>query len=137
MRPKKHTDSTDQDSYLDPQHWSSVLACSLEPGLCSFFWNRAEKKSALSYPNYPCVELESVISVQKFYTLLKLCTIHVIVTEVPYFIWQAQKIGFMENVPSFLKKCFKPQPWPPVLEQYLEYVKALEFHTDPDYSKLR
>jgi hypothetical protein len=43
----------------------------------------------------------------------------------------------MENVPSFLKKCFKPQPWPPVLEQYLEYVKALEFHTDPDYSKLR
>jgi hypothetical protein len=43
----------------------------------------------------------------------------------------------MANVPSFLKKCFKPHPWPPVLEQYLEYVKALEFHTDPDYSKLR
>jgi hypothetical protein len=43
----------------------------------------------------------------------------------------------MANVPSFLKKCFKPQPWPTVLEQYLEYVKALEFHTDPDYSKLR
>ena len=50
---------------------------------------------------------------------------------------QAQKLGFMENIPSFLKKCFKPHPWPPVLEQYLGYVKSLEFDTDPDYSLLR
>jgi hypothetical protein len=43
----------------------------------------------------------------------------------------------MGNLGDFLKKCFKPGPWPPVLEQYLEYVNSLEFHTDPDYNALR
>ena len=43
----------------------------------------------------------------------------------------------MENIRGLLKKCFKPQPWPEVLEKYLEHVKSMEFETDPDYPKLR
>ena len=38
----------------------------------------------------------------------------------------------MENIIGFLSKCFE-SAYPPVLEQFLEYVKDLEFDTDPDY----
>ena len=38
----------------------------------------------------------------------------------------------MENIIGFLSKCFE-STYPPVLEQFLEYVKDLEFDTDPDY----
>jgi len=50
---------------------------------------------------------------------------------------QSQKIGFMFNVPGFLKRCFKPQAHPKVLEDYLVYTNSLEFDEAPDYSKLR
>lgn len=41
----------------------------------------------------------------------------------------------MENIIGFLSKCFETA-YPPVLEQFLEYVKDLEFDTDPDYEVL-
>ena len=42
----------------------------------------------------------------------------------------------MENIIGFLSKCFE-SAYPPVLEQFLEYVKDLEFDTDPDYEVCR
>ena len=38
----------------------------------------------------------------------------------------------MENIIGFLSKCFEIA-YPPVLEQFLEYIKDLEFDTEPDY----
>merc|ERR1711879_1055760 len=40
-----------------------------------------------------------------------------------------------ENIIGFLSKCFETA-YPPVLEQFLEYVKDLEFDTDPDYEAI-
>ncbi|XP_023322546.1 serine/threonine-protein kinase VRK1 isoform X2 [Eurytemora carolleeae] len=50
---------------------------------------------------------------------------------------QSKKIGFMFNVPGFLKKCFKPEAPPKVLEDFMVYVNSLGFIDAPDYSKLR
>ena len=38
----------------------------------------------------------------------------------------------MDNIIGFLSKCFG-SVYPPVLEQFLEYVKDLDFQSDPDY----
>ena len=43
----------------------------------------------------------------------------------------------MFNVSGFLKKCFKPEEPPKVLEDFMVYVNSLEFTDPPDYSKLR
>lgn len=45
---------------------------------------------------------------------------------------ESSKKAYMENIIGFLSKCFQ-STYPPVLEQFLEYVKDLEFDTDPDY----
>ena len=45
---------------------------------------------------------------------------------------ESSKKAYMENIIGFLSKCFE-SAYPPVLEQFLEYVKDLEFDTDPDY----
>lgn len=50
---------------------------------------------------------------------------------------QAQKNGFLENVETFMIKCFKPEPYPDVLKEYFEYICQLEFKTRPDYKHLR
>ena len=50
---------------------------------------------------------------------------------------QIQKNGFLENVDTFLKKCFKPASYPEVLLKYFDYVCQLEFKAKPDYKKLR
>jgi len=50
---------------------------------------------------------------------------------------QSKKIGYMYNVPGFLKKCFKPDKPPKVLEDFLVYVNSLEFEDAPNYAKLR
>ena len=38
----------------------------------------------------------------------------------------------MDNIIGFLSKCFG-SVYPPVLEQFLGYVKDLDFQSDPDY----
>ena len=38
---------------------------------------------------------------------------------------------------TFLIKCFKPDPYPPVLLKYFQYICELEFKTKPDYKKIR
>ena len=44
----------------------------------------------------------------------------------------------MENVVGFLTKCFgQDTPYPPVLEEYLDYVNDMDFDTDPDYDAVR
>jgi len=50
---------------------------------------------------------------------------------------QAQKNGFLENVETFLVKCFKPAPYPEVLKEFFEYICELEFKTKPDYKMIR
>ena len=50
---------------------------------------------------------------------------------------QTQKNGFLENVETFLKKCFKPDPFPKVLLEYFNYICELEFKSKPDYKKMR
>ena len=50
---------------------------------------------------------------------------------------QTQKNGFLGNVATFLKKCFKPEPYPEVFLEYFNYVCELEFKSKPDYKKLR
>jgi len=57
-------------------------------------------------------------------------------TEDPEYV-QTQKNGFLENVETFLVKCFKPDPFPPVLLKYFQYICELEFKTKPDYKKIR
>ena len=57
-------------------------------------------------------------------------------TEDPQYV-QTQKNGFLGNVPTFLKKCFKPEPYPEVLLEYFNYICELEFKSKPDYKKLR
>lgn len=39
----------------------------------------------------------------------------------------------MENIIGFLSKSFEGSVYPPVLEQFLEYVKDLDFESEPDY----
>lgn len=48
----------------------------------------------------------------------------------------AQKRGFMEDVSSFISRCF-PDTKPPGLGDYLEYVVNLAFDEQPDYEKCR
>lgn len=50
---------------------------------------------------------------------------------------QTQKNGFLENVETFLRKCFKPDPYPEVLLEYFSYICELEFKSKPDYKKMR
>ena len=50
---------------------------------------------------------------------------------------QTQKNGFLENIDTFLKKCFKPAAYPEVLREYFDYVCQLEFKAKPDYKKIR
>ena len=50
---------------------------------------------------------------------------------------QTQKNGFLENIDTFLKKCFKPAAYPEVLRKYFDYVCQLEFKAKPDYKKIR
>jgi len=57
-------------------------------------------------------------------------------TEDPEYV-QAQKTGFLENVETFLVKCFKPAPFPPILKEYFDYICELEFRTKPDYKHIR
>lgn len=57
-------------------------------------------------------------------------------TEDPEFV-QAQKNGFLENVETFLVKCFKPAPYPEILKEYFDYICELEFKTKPDYKYIR
>jgi len=57
-------------------------------------------------------------------------------TEDPEYV-QAQKNGFLENVETFLVKCFKPAPYPPILKEYFDYICDLEFKTRPDYKHIR
>jgi len=57
-------------------------------------------------------------------------------TEDPEYV-QAQKNGFLENVETFLVKCFKPAPYPPILKEYFDYICELEFKTKPDYKHIR
>ena len=45
---------------------------------------------------------------------------------------ESSKKAYMENIIGFLSKCFETA-YPPVLEQFLEYIKDLEFDTEPDY----
>jgi len=57
-------------------------------------------------------------------------------TEDPEYV-QAQKNGFLENVETFLVKCFKPDPYPEVLKEYFEYICELDFKAKPDYKLIR
>jgi len=57
-------------------------------------------------------------------------------TEDPEYV-QAQKNGFLENVETFLVKCFKPAPYPAILKEYFDYICELEFRTKPDYKHIR
>jgi len=57
-------------------------------------------------------------------------------TEDPEYV-QAQKNGFLENVETFLVKCFKPDPYPEILKEYFDYICELEFKTKPDYKMIR
>ena len=51
---------------------------------------------------------------------------------------EASKIAYMENIVGFLTKCFgQDTPYPPVLEEYLDYVNDMDFDTDPDYEAVR
>ena len=51
---------------------------------------------------------------------------------------EASKIAYMENVVGFLTKCFgQDTPYPPVLEEYLDYVNDMDFDSDPDYEAVR
>ena len=57
-------------------------------------------------------------------------------TEDPEYV-QTQKNAFLENIETFLVKCFKPDPFPEVLLDYFTYICSLEFKTKPDYKKIR
>jgi len=57
-------------------------------------------------------------------------------TEDPEYV-QAQKTGFLENVETFLVKCFKPAPYPEILKEYFDYICELDFKTKPDYKMIR
>jgi len=50
---------------------------------------------------------------------------------------EAYKHKYMDNLEEFLSKCFKPNPYPPVLLKYLEIVNGLDFKSKPDYNSLR
>ena len=48
-----------------------------------------------------------------------------------------QKKFYMSNRVGFLAKCFQPEEYPKVLEEFLDYVSDMDFDTDPDYAKIR
>ena len=50
---------------------------------------------------------------------------------------ESQKKFYMNNRVGFLAKCFQPEEYPKVLQDYLDYVADMEFDTTPDYEKLR
>ena len=50
---------------------------------------------------------------------------------------EAQKKFYMNNRVGFLAKCFQPEEYPKVLEDFLDYVADLEFDTAPDYEKVK
>jgi len=50
---------------------------------------------------------------------------------------QSQKNGYMNDVKAFLQRCFKSDDYPDVLEEFLNYVVAMDFDTEPDYDKCR
>lgn len=50
---------------------------------------------------------------------------------------EIQKKYYMSNRVGFLAKCFQPEEYPKVLEEYLDYVADMEFHTTPDYAKIK
>ncbi len=50
---------------------------------------------------------------------------------------EAQKKGFMSDIPSFLQRCFGDRDVPEVLLDFLEYANSLEFDSAPDYDKCR
>lgn len=48
-----------------------------------------------------------------------------------------QKKFYMSNRVGFLSKCFLPEEYPKVLEDFLDYVADMKFDTVPDYQKIR
>eukprot|EP00092_Neocalanus_flemingeri_P015430 GFUD01016698.1.p1 GENE.GFUD01016698.1~~GFUD01016698.1.p1 ORF type:complete len:570 (-),score=154.09 GFUD01016698.1:142-1851(-) len=51
---------------------------------------------------------------------------------------EASKQAYMENLVGFLTKCFgQGEVYPPVLEEYLNYVNDMDFDSDPDYDAVR
>ena len=50
---------------------------------------------------------------------------------------ESQKKFYMTNRVGFLAKCFQPEEYPKVLEDFLDYVADMEFDTVPDYIKIR
>jgi len=51
---------------------------------------------------------------------------------------ETSKQAYMENLVGFLTKCFgQGEVYPPVLEEYLNYVNDMDFDTDPDYDGVR
>merc|ERR1712029_692052 len=50
---------------------------------------------------------------------------------------QSQKNGYMNDVKAFLQRCFKSDDYPDVLEEFLNYVVAMDFDSEPDYDKCR
>lgn len=48
-----------------------------------------------------------------------------------------QKISCMDNISSFLTKCFTKSKSPAELKQYLEYVAKMGYTDKPDYNKVR
>ena len=51
---------------------------------------------------------------------------------------ETSKHAYMENLVGFLTKCFgQGEVYPPILEEYLNYVNDMDFDTDPDYDGVR
>ena len=51
---------------------------------------------------------------------------------------EQSKVAYMENLVGFLTKCFgQDTQYPPVLEEYLDYVNDMDFDSDPDYASVR
>lgn len=49
----------------------------------------------------------------------------------------AQKNGFMQNIPAFLKQCYKNEAPSEAIESYLKYVVNLGFEQEPNYDYCR
>ena len=50
---------------------------------------------------------------------------------------EGQKKFYMNNRVGFLAKCFQPEEYPKVLEDFLDYVADMAFDTPPDYEKVK
>ena len=50
---------------------------------------------------------------------------------------EGQKKFYMNNRVGFLAKCFQPEEYPKVLEEFLDYVADMAFDTPPDYEKVK